>query len=97
VSLVAYTALYTQRRGERLVAVAMIMLVMIWLAVLAVGIVEGIEFVLERCGWKGDGEEDFLCKGCDEGKLDVNGTVEPSCWDCSLTEDRDAGHLSSKL
>lgn len=93
----AYTALYTQQRGERLLALVMIMLVMMWLAVLAVGIVEGIEFVLERCGWKGDGEDDFLCESCDEEKLDLNGTVEPRCCDCPLTEDRDAGYLSSKI
>jgi hypothetical protein len=74
----------------------MIMLIMMWLAVLAVGIVEGIEFVLERCGWIGDGEEDCLCEGCDEEKPGLNGAVEPRCCGCSLTDDRDEGGVSIK-
>lgn len=69
VSVIEYTILYSERPAEQLRAPVMIMLIMMWLAVLAVGIVEGIEFVLERCGWMGDCEGDCLCERCDEEKL----------------------------
>lgn len=77
-------------------APVVIMLIMMWLAVLTVGIVEGIEFVLERCGWIGDCEVDCLCERCDE-KLVVNGRVKPCCGDCSLADDKDDGCISTKI
>jgi hypothetical protein len=97
ISVVEYTTLYSERRGKKLMAPVMIMLIMMWLAVLAVGIVEGIEFVLERCGWMGDGEDDCLCERCDEEKLVLHGRAEPRCWDCSLADDRDEGCVSIKV